>query len=157
MQYNTNLLYRTMANRYIVYPCIYTHRSSHIRFVHYCTPYIFRHYCTALQHDSCTLRLYLKTVYILGEQHTVHIILTVHSTRMKMQMHSTLLYGAGAAQKVATPDLNEKFYFTDSSHCCIYCLYHTDSQFTMGYFVHYIYVAFRYKTQVPCTVSVYIG
>ena len=30
MQYNTNLLYRTTANMYIVYTCIYTHRSSHI-------------------------------------------------------------------------------------------------------------------------------
>ena len=42
--------------------------------------FIFRHDYTGLRHDGCTLRLYLKTIYILEEKHTVHIILTVHCT-----------------------------------------------------------------------------
>ena len=98
---------------------VYTHTSSVPTLkVHYCTTYILRHYCTALQHDSCTLCLYLKTVYILGEQHTVHTRLTV------------------------TP-LGWKYKCTQP-----YCSYNTVYN---GVLVHYIYVVFRYKTQVPCT------
>ena len=155
MQYNTNLLYRTMANMYIVSPCIYTHRSSNVictytwSTVHYRTPYIFRHECTALQHDSSTLRLYLKTIYILGEKHTVHIILTVHSTRMKIQMHSTLRSRSRSRPKSGN----------GHGHSTLLFLLFIQYWFTVynGVLVHYIYVAYRYKIQVPCTVLVYIG
>ena len=97
MQYNTSLLYRMTANMYIVYTCIYTYRSSHIICTYTWSTLLytvhFRHDCTAVQHDSCTLRLYLRTVYILGKQHAVHIRLTVRCTWMKIQIYSTLLYG----------------------------------------------------------------
>ena len=100
----------------------YVH-SLHL-YIHTLYLYLHLKYITVHRTISeTTVQLYLRTVYILGEQYTVHTRLTVHSTRMKIQMHSTLLF--------------IQYWFT---------VYN-------GVLVHYIYVAFRYKTQVPCTLG----
>ena len=65
MQYNTKLLQLTMANMYIVYPCIYTHRSSHIRL----------HFQTLL-YSFTTRQLYLTPV----PQNSIHSWETAYST-----------------------------------------------------------------------------
>ena len=99
MQYNTSLLYRTTANMYIVYTCIYTQEFTHYLYIHlkYITVHLTLSDTTVQLYNTIAVPyLYLKTVYILGKQHTVHIRLTVCCTRMKIQMHSTLLYAVRA-------------------------------------------------------------
>ena len=74
---------------------ILTYCTVHSLHLYIHTPYLYLHLKYITVHrtfSDTTVQLYLRTVYILGEQYTVHTRLTVHSTRMKIQMHSTLLF-----------------------------------------------------------------
>ena len=67
--YNTNLLYRTTANMYIVYTFLYTHTQEFTHYLYIHLKYITVHRTfsdTTVQHDSCTLRLLLKQYTFLG-------------------------------------------------------------------------------------------